>query len=77
MKKILVFLAAAALFTSCEDVTKCKCTFKAGPITIEDQIIAKPDDVKCSEITIQDIDGEIIDIDLSKIGTITCVNYYD
>ena len=77
MKKILVLLAAAALLTSCEDVTKCKCTFKAGPITIEDQIIAKPEEVKCSEITIEDIDGEIIDIELSKIGSINCVNYYE
>ena len=60
---------------------KCKCKFElnAGSLdlSLKDQIIERPEDKKCSQIKIEDIKGEIVSIDLSKIGSIDCVNYQE
>jgi hypothetical protein len=44
---------------------------------MKDQIIARPDDETCANLKVEDIKGEIISIDLSKVGSIKCVNYYE
>ncbi len=78
MKKLFfAAVAAIALLSSCEKPTKCKCTFDSSLITIKDQVIARPEDKNCSEIKVEDIKGDIISIDLSKVGTIKCVNHFD
>lgn len=76
MKKTVFFLlAAAALLTSCAKSDKCKCTIKVGDMTLDNQVIERPADTKCSQIKVKDIEGEIVDIDLTKFATINCVNY--
>ena len=82
MKK-LVFAAIAAslLLSSCAKPDKCKCSFELNSdlidIELRDQIIERPEDMNCSQIKIEDIKGEIVSVDLSKIGTIKCVNYHE
>jgi hypothetical protein len=46
-------------------------------ITLDDQVIERPADTNCSQIKVKDIEGEIVNIDLSKLATIKCVNYND
>ena len=77
MKKVIVLLAAAALFASCAKSDKCKCTFQLGKLTLSDQVIPRPDEKKCSDLKVEDIKGDIVDIDLTKLGSVTCVNTQD
>jgi hypothetical protein len=44
---------------------------------MKDQIIARTDNETCANLKVEDIKGEIISIDLSKVGSIKCVNYYE
>lgn len=74
-KTVFLLLAAAALLTSCAKSDKCKCTIKVGDMTLDNQIIERPADDKCSQLKIEDIKGEVINIDMSKLATIDCVNY--
>ena len=80
MKKLFfVAIALVCMLSSCEKTDKCKCTIELNSsvldATLKDQIISRPADVNCSDIKIEDIEGEIISIDLSKVGKIKCVNY--
>lgn len=82
MKKLFIAaIAAAALLSSCAKPDKCKCSFELNSdildIQLKDQIIERPEDMNCSQIKIEDIEGDIISIDLSKIGKIKCVNYHE
>lgn len=82
MKKFFIAaIAAAALLSSCAKPDKCKCSFELNSdildIQLKDQIIERPEDMNCSQIKIEDIEGDIISIDLSKIGKIKCVNYHE
>lgn len=67
--------------SSCAKPDKCKCEFElnAGSLdlSLSDQIIERPEDKKCSQIKIEDIKGDIVSVDLSKIGSIDCVNYQE
>ena len=74
-KTVFLLLVAAALLTSCAKSDKCKCTIKVGDMTLENQIIERPADDKCSQLKIEDIKGEVVNIDMSKLATIDCVNY--
>lgn len=76
MKKTVILLfAAVALLSSCAKPDKCKCTIKIGDLTLDNQVIERPEDSKCSKIKVEDIEGEIINIDLNKLASINCVNY--
>lgn len=81
MKKVLFIVLAVMALSSCAKPDKCKCKFElnAGSLdlSLKDQIIERPEDKKCSQIKIEDIKGEIVSIDLSKIGSIDCVNYQE
>ncbi len=78
MKKMFfAAVAAIALLSSCEKPNKCKCTIEVGSLTLKDQVMARPEDKNCSQIKVEDIKGDIISVDLSKIGTIKCVNHFD
>lgn len=77
MKKVLFIALAVLALSSCAKPDKCKCEVKVLNITAEDVIIERPEDKKCSQIKVEDIKGEIISIDLNKIGTIDCVNYQE
>ncbi|MCI6492529.1 MAG: hypothetical protein MSA02_01665 [Bacteroidales bacterium] len=74
-------IAATLLLSSCAKPDKCKCSFELNSdilgITMKDQIINRPEDMKCSQIKIEDIKGDIVSVDLSKIGKIKCVNYHE
>lgn len=76
MKRTVILLfAAVALLSSCAKSDKCKCTIKVGDLTLDNQIINRPEDSKCSSLKIEDIEGEIVNVDLSKLASINCVNY--
>lgn len=77
MKKIIVLAAFAAALASCADADKCKCTIKVGNLTYKDQIIERPSDISCSDIKVEDINGEVIDIDLTKLATVKCKNHHE
>ena len=82
MKKLFfAALAATLLLSSCAKPDKCKCSFELNSdildIQLKDQIIERPEDMNCSDIKIEDIKGDIVSIDLSKIGKIKCVNYHE
>lgn len=82
MKKLFfAAIALVCLMSSCESTDKCKCTIEINSslidATLKDQIVNRPTDVKCSEIAIEDIEGDIVSIDLSKVGSIKCVNYQE
>mgnify|MGYP003455740480 FL=1 len=82
MKKLFFsFFSAYVLLSSCAKPDKCKCSFELNSdlidIELKDQIIERPEDMNCSQIKVEDIKGEIVSIDLSKIGTIKCVNYHE
>lgn len=81
MKKILILALAVCAVVSCAKPTKCKCKFELNSeildLKIEDQLIERPEDKKCSQIKVEDIKGDVISVDLSKIGSIDCVNYQE
>ena len=82
MKKLFfAAIAATFLLSSCAKPDKCKCSFELNSdildIALKDQIIQRPEDMNCSQIKIEDIKGDIVSVDLSKIGKINCVNYHD
>lgn len=82
MKKLFfAAIAATLLLSSCAKPDKCKCSFELNSdildIQLKDQIIQRPEDTNCSQIKIEDIKGDIVSVDLSKIGKIKCVNYHD
>ena len=81
MKKILILALAVCAVASCAKPTKCKCKFQLNSeildLKLKDQIIERPEDKNCSQIKVEDIKGDIVSIDLSKIGSIDCVNYQE
>ena len=82
MKKLFfAAIAATLLLSSCAKSDKCKCSFELNSdildIALKDQIIQRPEDKTCSQIKLEDIKGEVVSIDLSKIGKVTCVNYQE
>lgn len=74
-KTVILILAAAALLTSCAKPDKCKCTIKAGNVTVDNTIVPRPEDTRCSKLKIEDIKGDIVSIDLSKLASVSCVDY--
>ena len=82
MKKLFfAAIAATLLLSSCAKPDKCKCSFELKSdildIALKDQIIDRPEDMNCSQIKSEDIKGDIVSVDLSKIAKIKCVNYHD
>lgn len=82
MKKLFfAAIAATLLLSSCAKPDKCKCSFELNSdlldIELKDQIVQRPEDMNCSDIKIEDIKGDVVSIDLSKIGKIKCVNYHE
>ncbi len=78
MKRLfIIVLAATALLASCAKTEKCKCVIKVGNMTLENQIVSRPDDKTCSQMKVEDIKGDIVSVDLSKVASIDCVNYYE
>ena len=79
MKKIFVVLAVAALCASCAKTDKCKCTIdlKLGNTSInaKQQTVYKPEDKKCSELKVEDVKGDLVSVDFSKIANIKCVPF--
>lgn len=76
MKKMFfILLGATLMLASCAKSEKCKCTITIGDMTLKDQIVARPDDTTCGKIKVEDIQGEIVGIQLTKLATISCVNY--
>jgi hypothetical protein len=73
-------LAVFAL-SSCAKPDKCKCSFELNTsiidIELKDQIIQRPEDMNCSQIKVENIKGDVVSVDLSKIGSVKCVNYND
>lgn len=76
-----VALALVCMMSSCAKPDKCKCTIEITSslidATMKDQIIPRPDDATCADVKVEDIKGEIVSIDLSKVGSIKCVNYFE
>ncbi len=81
MKKAIIVLLAVFALSSCAKPDKCKCSFELNSsiidIELKDQIIQRPEDMNCSQIKVEDIKGDIVSVDLSKIGSVKCVNYND
>jgi hypothetical protein len=81
MKKAIIVLLAVFALSSCAKPDKCKCSFELNTsiidIELKDQIIQRPEDMNCSQIKVEDIKGDIVSVDLSKIGSVKCVNYND
>lgn len=82
MKKLFfAAIAATLLLSSCAKPDKCKCSFELNSdfldIALKDQIIERPEDMNCSQIKVEDIKGDLVSVDLTKIGKIKCVNYHD
>lgn len=81
MKKTIIVLLAVFALSSCAKPDKCKCSFELNTsiidIELKDQIIQRPEDMNCSQIKVEDIKGDIVSVDLSKIGSVKCVNYND
>ena len=79
MKKAIIVLLAVFALSSCAKPDKCKCSFELNTsiidIELKDQIIQRPEDMNCSQIKVEDIKGDIVSVDLSKIGSVKCVNY--
>ena len=79
MKKLFfAAIAATLLLASCAKPDKCKCSFELNSdvlnIEVKDQIIQRPEDKNCSQIKLEDVKGDVVSIDLSKISKIKCVN---
>lgn len=81
MKKAIIVLLAVFALSSCAKPDKCKCSFELNSsiidIELKDQIIQRPEDMNCSQIKVEDIKGDIVSVDLSKVGSVKCVNYND
>ena len=82
MKKLFFeAIAATLLLSSCAKPDKCKCSFELNSdvlnIAVKDQIIQRPEDKNCSQIKIEDLKGDVVSIDLSKISKIKCVDYQE
>ena len=81
MKKAIIVLLAVFALSSCAKPDKCKCSFELNSsiidIELKDQIIQRPEDKNCSHIKVEDIKGDIVSVELSKIGSVKCVNYND
>ena len=81
MKKAIIVLLAVFALSSCAKPDKCKCSFELNTsiidIELKDQIIERPEDMNCSQIKVEDIKGDVVSVDLSKIGSVKCVNYND
>ena len=82
MKKLFfAAIAATLLLSSCAKPDKCKCSFELNSdvlnIEVKDQIIPRPEDKDCSQIKLEDIKGDMVSIDLSKIGKVKCVNHQE
>ncbi len=82
MKKLFfAAVAAIALLSSCAQPDKCKCTMKANVLGTEitrENIVDRPDDMKCSEVQINSIENGGISIEISKeYVSVECVNYHD
>ncbi|MBR6547279.1 MAG: lipoprotein [Bacteroidales bacterium] len=81
MKKAIIVLLAVFALSSCAKPDKCKCSFELNTsiidIELKDQIIQRPEDMNCSQIKVEDIKGDVVSVDLSKIGSVKCVNYND
>lgn len=81
MKKAIIVLLAVFALSSCAKPDKCKCSFELNTsiidIELKDQIIQRPEDMNCSQIKVEDIKGDIVSVDLSKVGSVKCVNYND
>lgn len=75
MKKMFFILGATLMLASCAKSEKCKCTITVGDMTLKDQIVARPDDTSCGKIKVEDIQGEVVGIQLTKLAEISCVNY--
>lgn len=76
MKKLFfAALAATLLLSSCAKPDKCKCTIKAGNVTVDNTIVPRPEDTRCSKLKIEDIKGDIVSIELSKLASVSCVDY--
>ena len=81
MKKAIIVLLAVFALSSCAKPDKCKWSFELNTsiidIELKDQIIQRPEDMNCSQIKVEDIKGDVVSVDLSKIGSVKCVNYND
>ena len=81
MKKAIIVLLAVFALSSCAKPDKCKCSFELNTsiidIELKDQIIQRPEDMNCSQIKVEDIKGDVVSVDISKIGSVKCVNYND
>ena len=82
MKKLFfAAIAATLLLSSCAKPDKCKCSFELNSdtfdVALKAQIIPRPEDKNCSQIKIEDVKGDVVSIDLSKISKIKCVNYQE
>ena len=81
MKKAIIVLLVVFALSSCAKPDKCKCSFELNTsiidIELKDQIIQRPEDMNCSQIKVEDIKGDIVSVELSKIGSVKCVNYND
>lgn len=81
MKKAIIVLLAVFALSSCAKPDKCKCSFELNSsiidIELKDQIIQRPEDKNCSQIKVEDLKGDIVSVELSKIGSVKCVNYND
>ena len=82
MKKLFfAAIAAILLLSSCAKPDKCKCSFELNSdvlnIAVKDQIIQRPEDKNCSQIKLEDVKGDVVSIDLSKISKIKCVDYQE
>jgi hypothetical protein len=75
MKKVFFILLGSIMLASCVKSDKCKCKITVGDMTLENQIIARPDDTTCGKIKVEDIQGEVVGIQLTKLAAIKCVNY--
>ena len=82
MKKLFfAAIAATLLLSSCAKPNKCMCSFELNSdildVALKDQVIQRPEDKNCSQIKLEDIKGDVVSIDLSKISKIKCVNYQE
>lgn len=82
MKKLFfAAIAATLLLSSCAKPDKCKCSFELNSdildVALKDQIIPRPEDKDCSQIKLEDIKGDVVSIDLSKISKVKCVNHQE
>ena len=82
MKKLFfAAIAATLLLSSCAKPNTCKCSFELNSdildVALKDQVIQRPEDKNCSQIKLEDIKGDVVSIDLSKISKVKCVNHQE